>query len=206
MRRSSRAVALGGLLVLAPLPSLAQVPAQVVPLPADSSASDRTLAVQVVGGLQGFTAGLSAGTAVGPLLGVAMLWRPFFLLGVELRYEGGRLPFDDVRLPASEALWSHTALGLVKLGLPVTDALSPFVGTGLGVGYLQPSRGARDLYARDILVELPWVLGVEAHAGRLSGGAHVSYRSVLGESFDRTGLGDASGGRVTVGLSLGARF
>jgi hypothetical protein len=206
MRRGWRCGLLGGLLALAALPARAQVPPQEVRLEAESSPSGRPRQLQLVGGIQGFTAGLSAGTNPGPFLGVAALWQPVFLLGAELRYEAARLPIDDARVPGSASLWSHALLGLAKLGLPVTDGLRPFFGVGLGLGLLQPSGGAQDFYAQDVLVELPLVLGLELQSERFSGGAQVSYRSVIGASFDRTGLGDGSGGRFSAGLSLGLRL
>lgn len=205
MRRRSAGRAVAGLLALGAVGVWAQVPAQEVH-PSAPPGSSGLPGLQLVGGVQGLTAGLSAGTGVGPYVGVAALWQPLFLLGTELRYEAARLPFDDSRLPDPEALWSHSVLGLAKLGLPVTDTLRPYFGTGLGLGYLWPSHGARDLYGRDVIVELPLVLGVEVHSGRLSGGLQLSYRAVMGESFDRTDLGDASGGRVSAGLSLGIRL
>ena len=205
MGRLCQGIAVGGLLALLPRPAAAQVPAQEVRV-SRSGGGGSPRSVQLVGGLQGFTAGLSAGTGVGPFLGVAALWQPMFLLGVELRYEAARLPVDDARLPAGEALWCHAALGVLKLGLPVTERLRPFFGTGLGLGYLQPTDGTGALYGSDVIVELPLVLGLEAQWGWLTGGAQLSYRSVFAESFDKTGSGDASGGRFSVGLSLGARF
>lgn len=197
---------MAGLLALASVPASAQVPPREVRLRSEARPAGLPEDLQLVGGVQGLTAGLSAGTGMGPFGGVAALWQPLFLLGTELRYEAARLPIDDSRVPGSASLWSHALLGLAKLGLPVTEGLRPFLGVGVGLAYLQPTRGARDFYAQDVLVELPLVLGLELQRGRLSGGVQVGYRSVIGESFDRTGLGDASGGRFSAGLSLGLRL
>jgi hypothetical protein len=203
--RSTHAMAVGALLALASSPGEAQVPAKYVPLPSTQEEAGH-LELQLLGGLESFTAGLSAGTAPGPFVGLAALTQPLFLLGVEAAYEAAWLPLDDERLAGSPRLWKHTALGLVKLGVPVSKGLRPYLGTGLGVSYLHPVHGARPLYREDVLFELPVLLGLEARLGPLTGGVRVSYRSILGEDFEQAPLGDASGGVVAAGVSLGARF
>jgi hypothetical protein len=203
--RSTQAAAVGALLALVSPPAGAQVPAQDVPLPSPSEAA-HSVELQLLGGLESFTAGLSAGVAPGPYIGLAALAQPLFLVGVEAAYEAASLPLDDERLSGSPRLWKHTALGLLKLGVPVARGLRPYLGVGVGLSYLYPRGGEHTLYQEDLLLELPLALGLETTLGPLTGGVRVSYRSVLGESFERAPLGDASGGLVTAGVSLGGRF
>lgn len=209
MRRASmnRPAALLGAVVLLlwGFPGLAQVGPQYVRTSRERS-SDTPVELRLLGGVQSFTAGLSAGTGMGPLVGVSFSAQPLLPVGWELAYEASRLPVNGDGLPGGAALWSHTVLGLVKLGVPVTAGLRPFVATGLGVAYLHPSHEVKGPYASDVFLELPFAVGLDARVGALSGGVLLSYRSVIAEDFDHSGQGDASGGLLTAGLSLGIGF
>lgn len=187
-------------------PALGQVGPQEVHPRRSPAGPGQPPALRLLAGVQGFSGGLSAGTGAGPFIGVVGELQPWFLLGVELAYEAARLPVEERRAPGDAALWSHTGLVLLKLGLPVSEELRPFFATGAGVATIQPTRAASETYAQDVLMELPLVLGVDARLGPFSAGLRVSYRSVWGDDFDRAEPRDPSGGLLSASVELGGRF
>ncbi|HSP78218.1 MAG TPA: hypothetical protein VLQ93_06795 [Myxococcaceae bacterium] len=171
--------------------------------------------LDVHAGLGSFTGTLGERTGTGPLLGIAAGAQPWRLLGIELGYEGQRLPIEDPRVGDGEAMWRHNASLLAKAGpLLLEDRLRPFVGAGLGLSYLNASDGATDtgLYANnDIIREVPLAAGVDYRFGEqrnIFAGARATYRLVYGEEFvdAATVVGPAKGNLLNFSATVGGRF
>jgi hypothetical protein len=165
--------------------------------------------LDVRAGLGGFTGDLGERTGVGPLVGVAAAAQPWEAIGIELGYEGQRLPIDDTRVGDGEGMWRHNLGLLAKVGpLVADDKVRPYVGTGVGLSYLNASEGAEDIYGDDMLREVPLAAGVEYRFGAIHAGARASYRLVFGEEFidSPDDVGNAEGNLFNFGLTVGGRF
>ncbi len=167
--------------------------------------------VDVRVGVGGLTGDLGAQTSPGPLLGInagAQLWRN---LGVEAGFEGQRLPIDDVRIGDGEAMYRYNVGLLAKAGpLVLNDMLRPYVGTGVGVSYVNATSGAELLYDNDLMAELPLVAGVDYQfSPSIFAGARASYRVLFGDEFADQAItteNNPDGNLLNVGLMLGGRF
>ncbi len=171
--------------------------------------------LDVQAGLGSFTGDLGDRTGVGPLLGIAAGAQPWRFLGIELGYEGQRLPIEDPRIQDGEAMWRHNASLMAKAGpLLIEDRLRPFVGAGFGLSYLNASDGASatGLYANnDFTREVPLAAGVDYRFGaqkNIFAGARATYRLVYGEEFvdAATGVGQAEGNLLNFSATVGGRF
>lgn len=165
--------------------------------------------VDVRAGLEGFTGDLAGRTRVGPSLGITADAQPFSLVGVEVGYEGARLPIDDGRVPDGEAIWRHALTGLAKVGPLIQDRYRPYVGAGFGVGYHNASEGAEDVYDNDFTTEVPVAAGLDYELGsNFSAGVRGTYRWLMGENITDSAdqVGNAEGGVLSGMLTLGGRF
>jgi hypothetical protein len=173
---------------------------------------DTRVGLDVRVGLGSFTGELGETTGVGPLVGIAAGAQPWRLLGIELGYEGQRLPIDDVRVGEGEAMWRHNLGLMAKAGpLLLEDRLRPFVGTGAGLTYLNATPGTNDIYENTFAAEVPLAAGVDYRfgAGRnLFAGARASYRLLFGANFVDTppGAEDANGNLLNFSATVGGRF
>lgn len=90
--------------------------------------------VSLLGGIEGF----SSGGAVGPQAGVnveTMVNRP---LGLNLNYNGARIPTSTL---GGSATWAHDIDAQLRLS-PVPKApIRPFVAGGVGLGYFEAQDG-----------------------------------------------------------------
>jgi opacity protein-like surface antigen len=167
-------------------------------------------------GAGSFTGELADRTGTGPLLGIAAGAQPWRNLGIELGYEGQRLPIEDPRIGEGEAMWRHNASLMAMAGpLLVNDRLRPYVGAGFGLSYLNASDGATDtgLYANnDFTSEVPLAAGLDYRFGEkknIFAGARATYRLVYGEEFvdSATTVGeDAKGNLLNFSATVGGRF
>jgi opacity protein-like surface antigen len=161
-------------------------------------------------GLGAMTGDLGSLTAPGPLLGIsagAQLWPA---LGIEVGYEGQRLPIEDERVGTEQAMYRHN-LGLFAKAGPMLmdDKLRPYVGAGFGVSYLDVTDGADDtgLYSNDLVREIPVGAGVDYRLGNIFAGARASYQLVTGEEFANDAVGgDIEGDLLNFSLTVGGRF
>jgi hypothetical protein len=159
-------------------------------------------------GLGGLTGELGEQTGTGPLFGIAAGAQPWRALGIELGYEGQRLPIDDTLVgDDDEALYRHNVGLLAKAGPLIDERWRPFVGAGLGLSYLNPSEGAEFLYDNDFTREVPVAAGVDYSFGNIFAGARATYRLLYGEEFanDAT-VGDAEGNLFNASITVGGRF
>jgi opacity protein-like surface antigen len=162
-------------------------------------------------GVGGLTGDLGARTAPGPLLGITAGAQPWRNVGVEAGFEGQRLPIDDVRVGNEQAMYRYNAGVLAKAGpLVLDDKLRPYVGTGIGVSYLNVTDGAESLYDNDLMAELPLAAGVDYRfSSSIFAGARASYRVLFGDEFADdaiTGDGNPDGNLLNFGLMVGGRF
>lgn len=174
----------------------------------DSTDMERPEAsLEVLGGVMGFTGELGNQTGLGPGWGLKANTQPRSFLGVELGYEGSRIPISDVRVGNSEGIWRHNATALAKVG-PLVRDFQPFVGTGFGVSYLNPSNGADAVYNTDFQGEFPVAAGIDFRKGKLIAGARATYSWLLGDNLTTVpGTGrTAEGGLLNVGLNVGGQF
>jgi opacity protein-like surface antigen len=164
--------------------------------------------VDVRAGLGGYTGDLGAETGVGPTFGINAEADPWPLFGVELGYEGQRLPIDDTRVPNDSSLWRHNGTLLGKVGPLIDQKWRPFVGAGVGLSYVNPSDNTSGVYDTDFQTELPLAAGVDYHFGNLFAGARATYRLVGGEELTTLpGTGqDAKGSIFNGNITLGGRF
>jgi hypothetical protein len=189
------------------VPALAKVEAQEVGEKLDTSQAKVGLDVRL--GLGGLTGEAGQDTGTGPLLGIAADAQVTRMLGVEVGYEGQRIPINESLLGTSgEGLYRHNLGLLAKAGPLVDKKWRPFVGAGVGLSYINPTKGADFLYDTDIVEEVPLAAGVDYTFGNIVAGARATYRLMYGESFAdhvRPG-GDDTGNLFNASLTLGGRF
>ncbi|RYZ35442.1 MAG: hypothetical protein EOO71_35410 [Myxococcaceae bacterium] len=159
-------------------------------------------------GLGGFTGELDDETGVGPLFGITAVAQPAPLIGVEVGYEGQRLPIDDVRVRDGQHIWRNNGTVLGKLGPVLDRKWHPFVGIGLGLSYLDSSSGSEPVYSNDWQTEFPMAAGVDYRMGNLFAGVRATYRLVGGEGLVTVpGTNDDAKGSLFNGnITLGGRF
>jgi opacity protein-like surface antigen len=144
---------------------------------------------------------------VGPLLGIAAGAQPWRMLGIEVGYEGQRLPIEAKVAGDGEALYRHNLGLLAKAGPRINERWRPFVGAGVGVSYLNVTDGADDIYDNDFVAEVPVAAGLDYTFGKIFAGARATYRLMYGEGFaDDFSAGDANGNLFNASITLGGRF
>lgn len=205
VRSVLRGLAAGALLLAGS--AFAQVEATEVAEEIDFDAERTKVGLDARVGLGGMTGELGDQTGVGPLLGISAGAQPWKALGIEVGYEGQRLPLEDNLVGDGEGLYRHNVGLLAKVGPVIEDRWRPFVGAGLGMSYINISDGADDVYDDDFVREVPLAAGVDYTMGNLFAGARASYRLLYGEEFanDAT-IGDAEGGLFNASITLGGRF
>jgi hypothetical protein len=158
-------------------------------------------------GVGGVTGELGEETDAGPLLGIAagaQLWKA---LGIEVGYEGQRLPISDEIVGDGEALYRHNVGLLAKAGPLLDEKWRPYVGAGVGLSYLNVSDGAEALYDNDIISEVPLAAGLDYNfGGAIFAGARATYRLMYGEGYADDIAGDADGSLFNASITLGGRF
>lgn len=209
MKSRSVVGSLAAAALLFSVPALAQVEAQEVGTKLHYNPEEAQVGLDVRVGLGGLTGNAGEYTGTGPLLGIAANAQVWPALGVEVGYEGQRIPIDESLIgSSSEGLYRHNLGLMAKAGPLLNDKWRPFVGAGLGLSYINPTDGADFLYKNDIVEELPLAAGVDYNFGTIFAGARASYRLMFGESFAedvRPGL-DNSGNLFNANITLGGRF
>lgn len=164
--------------------------------------------VFVGGGIGGYTGDLGGLSATGPTWGVTLNLQPNNFLGFEVGYDGSKNDVTDDRFRAADApsFIRHGATSLVKLSPPL-EHIRPFVGAGLGVSYVYVRNPSSGPYASDLMEEVPLAAGLEFNTGALTAGIRGTYRVLVDDNFaDAAVPGDATGGIVDAGLTVGGRF
>lgn len=152
--------------------------------------------VSARGGIQGFT----SGGPVGPSAGVqvdTMVNKP---LGVEIGYDGARIPTSTM---GGSATWSHGLDAQLRLTPTPTAPIRPFVAGGLGVGYFEAQNG--NTGDGQFSGALPLSAGVsfgDIHS------LNVGVRGTYKYEFNRDlGVSGSPGGNLLgADLTLGGRF
>ncbi len=159
-------------------------------------------------GLGGLTGDLGEQTGTGPMLGVAAGAQPWRALGIEMGYEGQRLPINDTLVGDGEAMYRHNVGLLAKAGPLIDEKWRPFVGAGVGVSYLNATDGAEFLYDNDFISEVPLAAGLDYNFGAIFAGARATYRLMYGEEFadQATAGGEANGNLFNASITIGGRF
>ncbi len=160
--------------------------------------------VLLKGGLGIVTSDLNKVTSVGPVWGLIFNVQPIQLIGIELGYEGSRNALSDPSVPASTGLLRNGAFGLAKVGLPLVPIVHPFVGAGVGVGYVVIQGQSSTAYDNGFTLEVPIAAGVEIDLLALSVGARATYHHFLTQQFVKNpnvgvGIFDVE---ATIGLSF----
>ncbi|MDY7228434.1 outer membrane beta-barrel protein [Hyalangium rubrum] len=186
-------------------PALA-IEAQRVDEELDFDAERAKVGLDVRVGLGGVTGELGEETDTGPLLGIAAGAQVWKALGVELGYEGQRLPISDDIVGDGEALYRHNVGLLAKAGPLIDQKWRPYVGAGVGLSYLNVSDGAETLFDNDVVSEVPLAAGVDYNFGAIFAGARATYRLMYGEGYADDFAGDADGSLFNASITLGGRF
>jgi hypothetical protein len=155
------------------------------------------------GGAGNYTGDLGDHVKVGPTWGLTLDLQPLRFLGFELGYEGARNTAKSLLFDIS--LTRQGGSGLVKLSLPLFDAVRPFAGVGLGISNISIGGDLRGAFESDVVEEVPLALGFEFNSGALTAGARATYRLLLDENLAEQ-LDNPQGGFFDVALTLGARF
>jgi hypothetical protein len=173
---------------------------------ADSKQGD--VNVFLGGGIGGYTGDIGGLTATGPTWGVTLNIQPYTMLGFEVGYDGSKNDVTDDRFRAAEApsFMRHGVTSLVKLSPPL-ERIRPFVGAGMGASYVYAYGPSASPYDSDFMEEVPLAAGVEFNSGALTAGLRGTYRVLVDDNFADTAVpGDASGGLLDFGLTVGGRF
>ncbi|WP_224243943.1 outer membrane beta-barrel protein [Hyalangium gracile] len=158
-------------------------------------------------GLGGMTGDIGDQLDTGPLLGIAAGAQIYPLLGVEVGYEGQRLPINDTLVGDGEALYRHNVGLLAKAGPLIERHWRPFVGAGVGLSYFNASDGAEAVFDNDITQEVPLAAGLDYNFGNIFAGARATYRLMFNEGFaDDAFPGNNGGNLLNASVTLGGRF
>jgi hypothetical protein len=173
----------------------------------DFDARRAKVGMDVKVGLGSMTGDLADEVGTGPLLGIAADAQPWRGLGIEVGYEGQRLPLENDLLGDDEALYRHNLGLMAKAGPLIDQKWRPFVGAGVGLSYLNVTDGADTLYDNDVVSEVPIAAGIDYNFGNIFAGARATYRLMYGEGFaDDINLDDAEGNLFNASITLGGRF
>ncbi|RKH71673.1 outer membrane protein [Corallococcus aberystwythensis] len=164
--------------------------------------------LDVRAGLGGFTGELSDETGVGGLFGITAVAQPAPLVGVEVGYEGQRIPINDDRVGDGNHIFRNNGTVLGKLGPVLKEHWQPFVGLGLGLSYLDSSDSASPVYQNDWQTEFPMAAGLDYRAGNLFAGVRATYRLLGGEELTTVPgtTSDAKGSLFNGNVTVGGRF
>ncbi len=166
--------------------------------------------VMLKGGLGLFTSDLGNVTSAGPAWGLIYNFQPISLVGVEFGYEGSRNTLSDPLSPSSSALLRNGGYGLLKVSVPLIPILHPFVGAGLGVGYVSVQGRSTPAYDSGVVTELPMAAGVEVDLPVISVGARVTYHYFLSQDFSKdlrpAGPAARSGSLFDIAATVGLSF
>lgn len=208
MKSRSVVGSLAAAALLFAVPALAQVEAQEVGEKLNFEPDKAKVGLDVRLGLGGLTGAAGEDTGTGPLFGVAADAQVWSGLGVEVGYEGQRIPISESLVGDGEGLYRHNLGVLAKAGPLIDEKWRPFVGAGLGLSYINPTDGADFLYDTDIVQELPLAAGLDYNFGNIFAGARATYRMLYGEGFaDDVRPGDDNGGNLfNASITLGGRF
>ncbi|WP_224366913.1 outer membrane beta-barrel protein [Hyalangium versicolor] len=199
--------ALAAATVLCAGPALAAVEATQVSRRLNLEDQETRVGLDVRLGLGALQGDIGRETGTGPLLGIAAGAQLNPLLGVEVGYEGQRLPIDDRLVGDGEALYRHNVGLLAKAGPLIERHWRPFVGAGLGLTYFNPSDGAEVLFNNDVAGEVPLAAGVDYNFGNIFAGARATYRLMFDEGFADDAFPNANGGNLlNASITLGGRF
>ena len=170
----------------------------------ESYAPRKQVSLSVRGGIGNYTGELGSYTNVGPVWGVILNLQPLRILGVEIAYEGARnginTLFDDV------AIVKNGGSAMLKFAPPLTDAVKPWAGIGLGVSYASVTRN-ETTYRSDLMEELPLAIGLEFNTRDVTAGIRGSYHFLIDEQIIRTASGRyVQGGLFDVAATVGLRF
>lgn len=164
------------------------------------------LTVQVDGGIGGFLGGLGDMTGVGPTWTAragADVLRGF---GLEVGYNGARIPLNDPRLEKGAALWRTGFSAVAKAYAPLRG-LRPFFGVGFGESYTNINNKGEGLYKNDWESEWPFVGGVQVEAGPVTAGARLTWSLLGGEDFANNATVRSNQGSLLQGtINVGGRF
>lgn len=164
------------------------------------------LMVQLDGGVGGFLGGLGDMTGVGPTWTAragADVLRGF---GVEVGYNGMRIPLNDPRLEKGAALWRTGVSGLAKVYAPLRG-LRPFAGVGFGESYTNINEKGEGLYQNDWESEVPLVGGVQVESGPVTAGARLTWSLLGGEDFANNATVRSNNGTLLQAtINVGGRF
>ena len=192
--------------VLFAVPALA-VEAQRVEEDLNFDARKTKVGLDVRLGVGGMTGELGEDTGAGPLLGIAAGAQPWKALGIELGYEGQRLPLTEDFVADGQALYRHNVGLLAKAGPVLDEKWRPYVGAGVGLSYLNVSDGAEAFYDNDIVQEVPLAAGLDYNfGGAIFAGARATYRLMYGEGYADDIAGDDDGSLFNASFTLGGRF
>lgn len=156
------------------------------------------------GGMGNYTGNLGEVAKPGPSWGLTLNLGAMSILGLELSYEGARNVISDVEV-LDLALTRHGASALLKLSLPLFDAVRPFVGAGIGGTYTFAEGTLFDGDKSELVGEVPLAAGIDFNAGKLTAGVRATYRLLLDENLSEQ-LDRPSGGYFDVAATLGMRF
>lgn len=162
-------------------------------------------------GVGGLTGDLGERTTPGPLLGITAGAQPWRNIGIEGGFEGQRLGIDDARVGDGEGMYRFNVGVLAKAGpLVLNDTIRPYVGTGVGVSYLNASEGAEDVYDNDLMAELPLAAGIDYRfTPSIFAGARATYRVLFGDEFADDAIAtedNPDGNLLNFGVMVGGRF
>lgn len=162
------------------------------------------MSVAIQGGFAGYTDKIGDATKVGPSWGVRLGTERWGVLGGEVAYEGARNGIED----SEGSLYRHSVSAMAKAGLNVTENVKPFVGVGLGLGYVNRSDEAQAPYRNDFMQELPLAAGVEYRLGALTAGIRASYSYLFNDEFmePTPSENNPAGGLMNTSVTLGGRF
>jgi hypothetical protein len=188
-------------------PALAQVEAQEVDEKLNFEPERAKVGLDVRLGLGGLTGEAGEDTGTGPLLGIAAGAQVWSALGVELGYEGQRIPISESLAGDGEGLYRHNLGVLAKAGPLIDEKWRPFVGAGVGMSYINPTDGADTFYDTDIVQEVPLAAGLDYNFGSIFAGARATYRMLYGEGFaDDLRPDNNDGNLFNASVTLGGRF
>jgi hypothetical protein len=96
----------------------------------------------------------------------------------------------------------------VKVAIPLIPVVHPFVGAGLGLGYVFVQGQSSPAYDNGFLAELPIALGGEIELPVITVGVRATYHYFLTQQFSKAPPGGAqySGNLFDVSATVGVSF
>lgn len=163
--------------------------------------------VQANAGVGGFLGGLGNVTGVGPTWGVRASSDVSRGFGVEVGYDGSRIPLTDNRLQTGAAAWQTGLDAMAKAYVPLQSHFRPFAGIGVGESYVNVNNKAEGLYRNDWITSLPLAAGVQYNLGNFTAGARATWSLMAGEEFAQPASpANSEGSMLQANVNLGGRF